>query len=572
MRLINARTFKLKEFSGKPPHYAILSHTWGDDEVTFQDMADLDRARRKLGFSKIERCCQQALRDGLDWAWVDTCCIDKSSSAELSESINSMFAWYEGAMKCYAFLSDVSLRPVHGIVSDLDHEAERDGDDNPSLQRVALFESRWWKRGWTLQELIAPHNVEFYNCDWEYLTCKRTWKQSISRFCIISPGILDHSARLESVCAAEKISWVSGRDTTRPEDMAYCLLGILGVSMPLLYGEGAKSAFWRLQEQVIAKSEDYSLFLWEPDPYILAPIADVLASSPRNFHVTEDDFDDAGPLGKNLHGFLTRSAGFGARSIAREWRLRRDDLARHFCLGAFPMPSNREGNPLPCILLLDLASVDGIGDFPLRTYMHASVARPYLRMNYLLHALPRAEVVADQRWALKSCYIMPGETFRARPEENDPLSFLFKPRQPALLPIDLWIWRSPQQAIPGSELDRRGHSSRRCLHLKATGALPGCLVYLAVEPGRYWMGHALDKGVDPETEARRFHDMDLSDIWVETARTAGPIAENRLDFETRSLVMTLYIDEWSRYRVFLAIVERPEHGGASSAASATSTN
>ena len=103
MRLINTETFDLKAFGSRPPPYAILSHTWGEEEVTFQDISDMWAARKKKGFAKIKRCCRQALRDGYDWVWVDTCCIDKTSSAELSETINSMYKWYERAMKCYAF-------------------------------------------------------------------------------------------------------------------------------------------------------------------------------------------------------------------------------------------------------------------------------------------------------------------------------------------------------------------------------------------------------------------------------------------------------------------------------------
>jgi hypothetical protein len=225
--------------------------------VTFQDMANLDTARRKAGFTKIEQFCRRALRDGFDWVWVDTCCIDKTSSAELSESINSVFKWYERALKCYAFLSDIKVGWAASETYSTDGVL-----DNLRYPHPAVLASRWWKRGWTLQELIAPRDVEFYNCHWEHLATKREFKWAISHAYNIPVGILDHSAPLASICAAERISWAAARETTREEDIAYCLLGLLDVNMPLLYGEGLTKAFLRLQDQVIAVNENYSLFLF----------------------------------------------------------------------------------------------------------------------------------------------------------------------------------------------------------------------------------------------------------------------------------------------------------------------
>lgn len=309
MRLINTQTFQLKDFGINPEPYAILSHTWGEDEVTFQDMADLDAARRKKGFSKIEQCCRQSRQDGFDWAWVDTCCIDKTSSAELSETINSMFNWYGRAMKCYALLSDVIAgQDALFLPSDQESDEELDDPLDPPHPRSVFFSSRWWTRGWTLQELIAPHDVEFYDRDWKYLTCKRVCKDRIGKEWRIAVPVLDHSRALASFCLAERISWASDRQTTRDEDMAYCLLGLLDVNMPLLYGEGGHKAFLRLQERVITTREDCTMFLygemtwpredsmplsWAPGPrfepavpvnYVPeVPVHSFLANSPRDF-------------------------------------------------------------------------------------------------------------------------------------------------------------------------------------------------------------------------------------------------------------------------------------------------
>ncbi|KAK4205063.1 putative HET domain-containing protein [Triangularia verruculosa] len=263
MRLINTTDLTLREFGGNPPPYAILSHTWGEGEVTFWDMMDLPTARTKAGFSRIKHCCEQALRDRLDWAWVDTCCIDKSSSAELSETINSMFSWYERSMKCYALLSDVNTDPSDISFTDPQGYINQYpvGSEGQYLTQYPLFTSRWWRRGWTLQELIAPRDVEFYNRAWQYLISKQTSARLIHRFSGIITLILNHTVSLETVSVAQRMSWASNRYTTREEDMAYCLLGIFNVHMPLLYGEGAV-AFQRLQHEILAATEDYTLLLW----------------------------------------------------------------------------------------------------------------------------------------------------------------------------------------------------------------------------------------------------------------------------------------------------------------------
>ncbi|KAF2730040.1 HET-domain-containing protein, partial [Polyplosphaeria fusca] len=238
MRLVDANTHKVREFidDDNIPKFAILSHTWGAEEITLQQLQDAyGTARERAGFVKISLSCEQALRDGLDWVWIDTCCIDKTSTAELSEAINSMFRWYRMATTCYAYLSDV------GSLRDLPH-------------------SRWFRRGWTLQELVAPRKIHFYGANWVLLGSKATLCAQLS----ISSGIEElvlRSGQFEHVSIARKMSWAARRQTTRVEDQAYCLLGIFDVNMPLLYGEG-KKAFTRLQEEIMKTSDDQSLFAW----------------------------------------------------------------------------------------------------------------------------------------------------------------------------------------------------------------------------------------------------------------------------------------------------------------------
>ncbi|OTB14071.1 hypothetical protein K445DRAFT_302632 [Daldinia sp. EC12] len=232
MRLLDTKSLRLKEFVGdRMPQYAILSHTWGDEEVLFQDIkSHLSLTwKRKQGSKKVRASCRRAALDGYKYIWIDTCCIDKSSSAELSESINSMFTWYQSASVCYAFLEDVQ-----------------------SLER--LTDSRWFTRGWTLQELIAPCDVRFYNKNWELLGDRYR----------LSPQISIKSVRglLGEVSVSQKMIWASPRSTTRAEDLSYCLLGIFGVSMTLIYGEGQEKAFRRLQETILREWDDQTILAW----------------------------------------------------------------------------------------------------------------------------------------------------------------------------------------------------------------------------------------------------------------------------------------------------------------------
>lgn len=253
MRLLATRTLELREFlENATPDYAILSHTWEQEEVTYEDMRG-PNAKKKAGYIKIQRCCQQAARDGYRWVWIDTCCIDKSSSAELSEAINSMYVWYKNAKTCYAYLADMDPVLAHS---------------HPKLTawQTATFpgsfkSSRWFTRGWTLQELIAPAEVEFYAKDWSRCGTKANLHFALSEITGIDEATLTGKRDLREVSVAKRMSWASKRVTTRTEDIAYCLIGIFGVNLPLLYGEGDR-AFVRLQEEIMRSSDDQSLFAW----------------------------------------------------------------------------------------------------------------------------------------------------------------------------------------------------------------------------------------------------------------------------------------------------------------------
>ncbi|KAI1463568.1 HET-domain-containing protein [Daldinia caldariorum] len=234
MRLLNTNTLEVVEFTQKRPRYAILSHLWENEEVLFQDIKD--------GHASL----RQAIKDGYEWVWIDTCCIDKCSSAELSEAINSMYRWYADSCICYAYLSDPSS-----------------GDPNKfSCPRTRGYfkDSRWFTRGWTLQELVAPRRIKFYSEDWTELGTKSNLREIITEVTGINEDVLLGCTSLSDITVALKMSWAANRSTTRVEDMAYCLMGIFDINMPLLYGEGTKS-FKRLQEKIIHQYEDYTILL-----------------------------------------------------------------------------------------------------------------------------------------------------------------------------------------------------------------------------------------------------------------------------------------------------------------------
>jgi hypothetical protein len=286
MWLVNATTLKLEEFvDSEVPRYAILSHTWGKQEVSFQDMqGERPCAAEKEGYAKITNSCAQAARDGLQYIWIDTCCIDKKSSAELSEAINSMFRWYKKAEVCYAFLADVS--------SWEDVELAPFAEASWCIESE-FAKSRWFTRGWTLQELIAPANLEFYSGNWEKIGTKAKLQLPVAEVTGIDVAALQ-GRDIETFSVAQRMSWASRRNTRRVEDEAYCLMGIFGIHMPMLYGEG-KRAFLRLQEEILRTSDDHSLFAWVGNPpYPDHGWRNLLANSPS-------EFKDAGSVTEFKH-------------------------------------------------------------------------------------------------------------------------------------------------------------------------------------------------------------------------------------------------------------------------------
>ncbi|PQE16172.1 Pfs NB-ARC and Ankyrin domain protein [Rutstroemia sp. NJR-2017a BVV2] len=219
------------------PRYAILSHTWGcdDQEVNFEDIT-AGIGKGKTGYEKIMFCGKQAACDSIQHFWVDSCCIKKSSDAELSESLNSMFCWYKGAAKCYVYLSDVVA--IHDGV-----------EQSQSIWEPSFRASRWFTRGWTLQELLAPTSVEFFSRDGKRLGDKESLKLIIQEITGIATDALQ-GIPLSRFSVTDRKKWAEKRITTRKEDAVYSILGIFGVSMPVIYGEGKDNAFRRLECEI----------------------------------------------------------------------------------------------------------------------------------------------------------------------------------------------------------------------------------------------------------------------------------------------------------------------------------
>ncbi|KAI1174135.1 hypothetical protein F4777DRAFT_411475 [Nemania sp. FL0916] len=261
MRLLDTTTFELRngdQHAFRQEGYAILSHRWIGLEITFDDLSNYQaefltgrRPLRSPQADKILGACSTARNQGIRWIWIDTCCINKRSATEEAESINSMFKWYREAKLCITYLADVKRDP--GLPVADPRIFKRTHDDRPS---------EWFFRGWTLQEILAPHDMQFYDMDWNYIGTKKAAANPLAYITGIDARYLTGAEHFREACIAAKMSWMAQRTTTREEDMAYSMVGIFGITMTPQYGEG-RGAFMRLQEQLLTTHVfDESLFAW----------------------------------------------------------------------------------------------------------------------------------------------------------------------------------------------------------------------------------------------------------------------------------------------------------------------
>ncbi|KAI1290514.1 heterokaryon incompatibility protein-domain-containing protein [Xylaria venustula] len=337
MFLIDTQSLDLEEFFGSAiPVYAILSHTWGSEEVSFQEWHNRGLLTVKTGYKKILAACQQAQEDGLKYLWVDTICIDKKSSAELSEAINSMFAFYANADRCYVHLVDFPQD------SSDDNETTENAVSIGPARQDQLHCCRWFTRGWTLQELLAPETVIFFNSNWIKVGEKQDpeFRNQLSHITRVHARHLETRHEIFTASVSERMSWFAHRETTREEDIAYCMLGIFGINMPLLYGEGRR-AFLRLQEEIIRVSNDQTIFCWSfPDPAEQELWDSVLAPHPYVFAKSGTYVPDLS--GNTSYSLTNNGISIRLRGIAivEDWMLA--------ILAAYD-----DGHPLALILIAD---------------------------------------------------------------------------------------------------------------------------------------------------------------------------------------------------------------------------
>jgi len=223
------------------PSYAILSHTWGEDgdEVSFEDLSSGDNTyKNKIGFEKVRFCGEQAHKDSLEFFWIDTGCINKVNKAELAHAIKSMFRWYQKAAKCYVYLTDVSTLNM-----------DENGEPRRGTWKLEFRNSRWFTRGWTLQELIAPLELEFFSRQVERLGSRSSLVQQVHEITGIPCSALQGDP-LSLFNIDERLSWKRDRRTKFEEDGAYAMMGLVDVDIAPLYGEGSEGAFKRLRDEV----------------------------------------------------------------------------------------------------------------------------------------------------------------------------------------------------------------------------------------------------------------------------------------------------------------------------------
>ncbi|KAI4157659.1 MAG: hypothetical protein LQ342_008106 [Letrouitia transgressa] len=362
LRLLDAQTFcaslrSLKKrdlfatrFNPKAePSYAILSHRWCEGvensdrtsnslrrdkahavrkrpskrarEVTLQDLRrwSLGHLRRnaalRASLEKIRGCCGRALAEGQRYVWIDSCCIDRTNLFEVSESIRSMFRWYRDAACCFAYLWDVDGGGAGGLRRKTEGQQEY---------------SEWFSRGWTLQELLAPRRLLFFDSRWNKLGTRRGLAVEVERATgIPAKYVTDFAGHAQEASVAMKMSWMARRSTTKEEDTAYCLFGIMGVSMDVRYGDGRKE-FLRFQDKIMREPglQDESIFAWRrsyPRGYpeaskcsgLLAPWPDSFEQS-GSVRLRPEKYRSRGPYGLTKDGLrlpvplsIAGGAGYG---------------------------------------------------------------------------------------------------------------------------------------------------------------------------------------------------------------------------------------------------------------------
>ncbi|KAK6427225.1 hypothetical protein LTR81_000570 [Elasticomyces elasticus] len=312
MRLLNVHTLEFSHFHGDVPIYIIASHRWkAGTEVMIEDVENR-RNTKKSGYEKIEGFARYIKKHvpEVQWLWIDTCCVNQSSSVEVDEAVNTMFRWYSNADACLAYLADV-------------HSAD---------DQVEFEASEWFHRGWTLQELLAPYVVVFLSQTWDVIGhkggsgCTRSGfnvstgpslEAQIASITGIPECVLNNYDQSNKFSTEERLTWMACRETTRDEDTTYSLLGVFGIRMRLSYGEGSESARRRLLVKVAKATErEDSLtktmrWLAPPDPWVNHALARKYYEAETGVWMLQSSQYLKWKTGPSAHLWLYGSAGCG---------------------------------------------------------------------------------------------------------------------------------------------------------------------------------------------------------------------------------------------------------------------
>ncbi|KAI6007493.1 hypothetical protein EDC04DRAFT_2611339 [Pisolithus marmoratus] len=236
MYLLNVATQQLEDIHELRP-YAILSHALQAGETVYFHQVGTESVRMQPGYEKVETCCEPARQGGLKYIWTDTCCANANNSAAYTETTTLAYTWYQQAHVCYTYLDDV------------------DGSEDSREKHSTFKRSRWFRLTWTLGELSAPKHVLLR----ERLDNDRNEGRP---FECIHRDALEYPERVPCFSIATRMSWARGRTSTKHEDRVYALMGLFGVNLPILYGEGETRTFLKLQNEILKTTDDQSIFAW----------------------------------------------------------------------------------------------------------------------------------------------------------------------------------------------------------------------------------------------------------------------------------------------------------------------
>ncbi|KAL4732988.1 hypothetical protein BDV11DRAFT_200964 [Aspergillus similis] len=282
--MVRVESFETDEI----PDYAILSHRWGDREISYEEIQNgAPGLHDKDGYKKITKCCELAASVGFDYVWIDTCCIVKKDGAqpgedhELSKELASMFNYYRNSQVCYTYLADVSA------------------DEDPSAPNSAFRNSKWFKRGWTLQELVAPLYITFFDKNWIEIGTKSSLQKVIAEITGIPSAVLLTNASSQ-ISVAERMEWMGVRETSVVEDWAYSLMGLLGVNISVEYGEREKAAE-RLKAKIAELANDSST---DPDRFDVSSW--MVPEAPYRFYIRKRPVGNPSIIeGRNMEWTIT---------------------------------------------------------------------------------------------------------------------------------------------------------------------------------------------------------------------------------------------------------------------------